>query len=476
MDFLVLSHVVEELSKLITGARLERVYQGAGGSLYFILHRSKKNYILLISPDRTLPRMHLVMAKPAAVSTPHAFVLYLRSRLSGTRVTAISLLNSDRVVEIRFSKTSTEYRLIFELTGASANLILADSSSRILSIYYLSALSERGTRALMPGLLYVLPEKKFMQPLGAASPVAGYHAENISASSPNNEADIYYKRLGAQREFTLLRTELSSNIRRELSKTDRRIIALFQDLKSADRAGEFRQAGDLILANLDRLKTGSDRADLLGYDGKTVAVVLDPKLSPTRNADRYFKKYKKAKTGHEIIVRRLREADEEALVLKTLRDHLRNAVDMNDLATIRFELVAGGYIKKKGKEKIHIEPTPSSYRKIVFHSWEILVGKGALGNDYITSKIAHADDLWLHAEGMPGSHVLVKNPHSAADIPVEVLLKAAALAAYYSKGRNADKVSVTYTRAKFVRKPKGAKPGLVMLMERKSIMVKPEGQ
>ena len=182
------------------------------------------------------------------------------------------------------------------------------------------------------------------------------------------------------------------------------------------------------------------------------------------------------KTGHEIIVRRIREADEEALLLKSLRDHLRDAGDMNDLATIRSELVAGGYIKKKGKEKIHIEPTPLSYRKIVFHSWEILVGKGALGNDYITSKIAHADDLWLHAEGMPGSHVLVKNPHSAADIPVEVLLKAAALAAYYSKGRNADKVSVTYTRAKFVRKPKGAKPGLVMLMERKSIMVKPEGQ
>ena len=175
MDFLLLSHVVEELSILVTGARLERVYQGARGSLYFILHHGKKNYILLISPDRTLPRLHLVTAKPAAVSTPHTFVLYLRSRLYGTRVSAISLLNSDRVVEIRFSKTLTEYHLIFELTGASANLILADSSSRILSIYYLNALSEHGARALMPGLRYIPPEKKFMQPLGATSPVDEYH-------------------------------------------------------------------------------------------------------------------------------------------------------------------------------------------------------------------------------------------------------------------------------------------------------------
>jgi predicted ribosome quality control (RQC) complex YloA/Tae2 family protein len=101
------------------------------------------------------------------------------------------------------------------------------------------------------------------------------------------------------------------------------------------------------------------------------------------------------------------------------------------------------------------------------------VGKSALGNDYITMKLARPDDLWLHAEGMPGSHVLIRNP-GRDDIPQDVFMKAAALAAFYSKGRKAAKVPVTYARARFVKKPKGAKPGLVMLLERKVVMVVPE--
>ena len=101
------------------------------------------------------------------------------------------------------------------------------------------------------------------------------------------------------------------------------------------------------------------------------------------------------------------------------------------------------------------------------------MGKSAAGNDHLTMKLARPDDLWLHAEGMPGSHVIVRNPN-ALIIPPDVLVKAASLAAFHSKGRNAGKVPVTYTRAGLVKKPKGAKPGLVMLQERKSLMVIPE--
>jgi predicted ribosome quality control (RQC) complex YloA/Tae2 family protein len=101
------------------------------------------------------------------------------------------------------------------------------------------------------------------------------------------------------------------------------------------------------------------------------------------------------------------------------------------------------------------------------------VGKSASGNDHITTKLARPDDLWLHAEGMPGSHVLVRNP-GRADIPQDVFMKAAALAAFYSKGRKAAKVPVTYARARFVKKPKGAKPGLVTLSKRNTVMAVPE--
>ena len=105
--------------------------------------------------------------------------------------------------------------------------------------------------------------------------------------------------------------------------------------------------------------------------------------------------------------------------------------------------------------------------------WEILVGKSAAGNDYITMKLARPDDLWLHAEGMAGSHVVIRNP-GKRDIPEGVLKKAASLAAYYSKGKNSTKVPVAYTRAAYVHKPKGAAPGSVVLGSRRTMMAAPE--
>jgi predicted ribosome quality control (RQC) complex YloA/Tae2 family protein len=465
MNHELLSSIVEELSSLITNARVERVYQGSGGGIYVLLQRDRKKCILLLSPDCSLPRLHLVSDKPAADATPHSFVLYLRSHVTGAKVVQVALLNQDRVVEIRFGRQEIEYRLVFELIGTSANLILTDSSSNILAVYYPGTLSANPVRTLMPGFQYALPDKKRINESRKDLP-------NIATDSPNKEAESLYHRLIEQRTRLLVRQELQACIRKALSKIERRVAALSRDLQSADQAEQYRQAGDLVLANLDRLKTGMEEADLAGYDGTSVRVQLDPKLSPARNAERLFKKYKKAKAGHAIITQRLHQSKKEASSLTSLQSNLEQARDEHDLAEVRSALVAKGYLKSKGKEKVPLQPA-TPYRTIFFRDWEILVGKGAKGNDLISTKIARPDDLWLHAEGMPGSHVLVKNPEKR-DIPAEVLVKAAALAAYYSKGKTAGKVSVTYTRAGLVKKPKGAKPGLVTISERKSIMVKPE--
>lgn len=474
MNFELLSSVVEELSFLITGARVERVYQGIGGGMYIVLNRDRKKFILLLSPDRTLPRLHLVSEKTAASSSPHTFVLYLRSHLAGTRVSKIALMNQDRLVEIRFNAPDAEYRLVFELFGASANIILTDSSLKILAVFYQSMVAEHAVRLLIPGLVYTLPEKKAIRKSGKSLRVDEALPKSLANSSLNRNAETFYQRLKEQKELVSHRMELSSCIRKGLSKTERRISALSKDLDSTDRAEEYKQAGNLVLANLNRLKTGMEQVDLIGYDGHTVAVSLDPKLSPSRNADRFFRKYKKAKTGHDIIPQRLQQAEDEESYLKSLQSQLEQAEE-DDFINIRSSLVAKGYLKRRGKEKgkARAEPGSPGYRTIIFRAWEILVGKGAKGNDYITTRIARPDDLWLHAEGMPGSHVLVKNP-KRIEVPADVLVKAAALAAFYSKGKTAGKVAVTYTRAGLVKKPRGAKPGLVTLKERKSIMVRPE--
>jgi predicted ribosome quality control (RQC) complex YloA/Tae2 family protein len=325
---------------------------------------------------------------------------------------------------------------------------------------------------LLPGLLYSAPEKPLITGSRGADRSPGF---DVGPSS-NRAAEVYYERLIEQRQIRTLSTELSSLIKKNLSRTDRLVTALSEDLQAADRIAEYRQAGDLILAHLKDLRTGMEKADLTGYDGNTVSVILDPKRSPSRNAELYFKKYKKARTGRDIISARLLQATDEAACLKSRLIDLEQAKDADALIAIRSELAAKGYYGKKPTQsgrKTQQGAAPPAIRRVLFNGWEIMVGKSAAGNDHLTMKIARPDDLWLHAEGLPGSHVLIRNPN-AGDVPPDVLVKAAALAAFHSKGRYAGKVPVTYTRAGLVKKPKGAKPGLVQLLERKSLMVKPE--
>jgi predicted ribosome quality control (RQC) complex YloA/Tae2 family protein len=471
MNFQILSLVVEELDDLLTNARVERVYQGSEGGFYILLNRERKKFILLLSPDRSISRLHLVSAKPAARNPPHGFILFLRSHVSGARVTGVGLVNQDRVVEIRFSRQGKEYRLIFELFGSSANLVLLDPLSTTLAVYNPVPPAEEAARPLLPGLRYSAPEKPRTIGFQKSDLSIGFDA----GPSPNRAAELYYERLIEQRHIATLRTELCSRIKRDLAKTVRLMNALSGDLQSADRVDEYRQAGDLVLAHLKELKTGMERADLTGYDGRTVAVILDPRRSPSGNAELYFKKYKKARTGRDIIAARLRQSADQASYLKSLLNDVEHAHLVDALMSIRSRLVADGRLEKMPvpNKKPRQGTASPAIRKITFNGWEILVGKSAAGNDHLTMKLARPDDLWLHAEGMPGSHVLVRNPN-AGIVPPDVLVKAAALAAFHSKGRNAGKVPVTYTRAGLVKKPKGAKPGLVTLRERKSLMVKPE--
>jgi len=468
MRYETLLPVVEELAHVLHGARVDRVLQGKDRHLYLFLRNAGKNFTLLISPDRSLPRMHLVSLKPQAAVDPHPFVLNLRSRLGGARVTGMALLNQDRVVDVRFTRLDEQYHLIFELTGPSTNLFFMDADSRIISCFYPVAVSEPASRLLLPGALYVLPGKKPFNRPGKTVP-----GKEV-ALSPNRSAEAHYEHLAEEQQARAITSSLRSSITKALARVERRRAALVSDLETARQSEEYRLKGDLVLANLRQLETGMSSADLAGYDGTRTTVQLDPRRTPARNAELYFKKYKKAKAGMPFITTRLREAEEEAAHLRSLLDELEQAVDLDTLTGIRSGFFDRGYAKQGARTKQTASSDPlSGINKTVFRGWEILVGRSAAGNDRLTTKLARPDDLWLHAEGLPGSHVLIRNP-GKAEIPSDILVKAASLAAANSKGKAADKVPVTYTFARFVKKPKGAKPGLVTLSQRKTIMVKPE--
>ncbi|HSB34874.1 MAG TPA: NFACT family protein [Nitrospirota bacterium] len=466
MDYDMLVPVVEELSSFLTGARVERALQGEDGGLYLLFRKDRKNFAVLLSPDRSLPRLHLVSRKPRSASDPHPLVLNLRRRLPGGRLAHITLLNDDRVVEFHFVKNDAEYHLIFELTGSSSNLYFSDADLRILAVYHAAPAKGKARRMLIPGVPYVLPQKKArIAPQGVLA--------SAGQGSPNERAESYYRGLAIQRQTTALRTELRSSLAKDLKRVERRRAAIEEDLRAAQRAETYRQKGDLILANLGKLKTGMVSAKLSGYDGVQTVIELDARLTPKENAESHFRKYKKAKAGLPLIEERMRRTDEEITDIRTRIAELEQAGD-DDLLLLRQSGTRGAPTAETGhKEFLRKPPGVSGIRKVLYRGWEILVGVNAAANDELSVKLARPDDLWLHAEGLPGSHILVRNPRKG-EIPSEILLKAAGIAAMHSKGKTAAKVAVAYTYARFVRKPKGAKPGLVHLTRRRTVMVKPD--
>ena len=478
MEYSLLQQVAYELSEVISGARVERVYQGAGSALYIVLRKNRKDHVLLLSPDPALPRLHLVTTKPAAAKAAAGFVQYLRKHVTGSTIAGVALVNQDRVFEVIFRAQDMTMRLIFELFGPAAHLLLTDETFTIRSIYRPRPLTGNEKRVLLPGMVYSPPTrpektKDGHQPRSLSTGRSSQKQK--SALSANREAERHYARLLDQKRRTDIRAQLTSVIKKALVKAERRIAALDRDRATAEKASSYRQSGELILANLKSIQQGMGSIELTGYDGQAVTIVLNPRNAPTVNAEKYFKKYKKAKAGIEIIMRRLGDSRDEAALLRGMRSSLEAGEETVSLEAIRDQLTAKGYIKKseRARAKGTSRASHPAYRTYVASGWEILIGKSAASNDYITMKIAQPDDLWLHAESMPGSHVVVRNPEHR-DIPREILAKAASLAAYYSKGRGSGKVAIAYTRARFVKKPKGAKPGTVTLAERKTVMAVPE--
>lgn len=475
MDYSILSTVVHELEGVVTGCRVERLYGDAAGNIRIIFIRNRKKLPLLLSPDRALPRLHLESKKPADSAGPSVFVQYLRSRLSGSIVSGVGLLNEDRIAVLHFKKAGQEYRLIFELFGHSANLLLIDRASTILAVYRPVPPGQDVIRPLAAGMPYTPPEKPEQSERLRGSDLSEDIKESASEGDfpVNNLVEEWYGKLVRQRRQEYLRRQIFSTLKHALAWADRKVRAIEQDYRSAGQAEEYRRAGELILGNMKSITRGLETVDLADFEGQTFTVALDPQLSPALNAERYFRKYKKAKAGIGRISGRLAAAREELSALQKLSAELDAAADIDLLSDLHEKVSRTGTAaaraagsRKKGTQTVPV------YRTFEVSGWEILVGRSAAGNDELTMKLARPEDVWLHAEGIPGSHVLIRS-RAGADIPQTVLLRAASLAARFSRGKSETKVPVTYTRAKFVKKPRGAKPGAVTLSRRRTIVVKP---
>jgi predicted ribosome quality control (RQC) complex YloA/Tae2 family protein len=271
--------------------------------------------------------------------------------------------------------------------------------------------------------------------------------------------------------------KLSRIIQRGLKRLRHRAKKIEDDRAQAGRSEEFRRCGELLTLNKDRVKKGQSSIRLTDeFDPRRpeIEMSLDPKHSATRNAQIYFKKYKKAKDALSVIEKRRSETEDRVSNLEQMAEQLETPGQNADFEAIRRSLTQLGLLKEPKTSPTRGKQKEISGRTFLTKSGcEILVGRNNKENDYLTFKLARPDDLWFHAQDVPGSHVLLRRKDKRTEPSSLEVKEAAQVAAYYSKARGEKKAAVVYTQAKYVRKPRKGKPGLALVEREKSIAVQP---
>ena len=300
--------------------------------------------------------------------------------------------------------------------------------------------------------------------------------EHRGFESVSEGVKSFIGRASRSRTFHTEKNELLDSIKKELDRTRRSLEAAGAGSRESLRADEYERMGRLVMENLRRVEEGADRIVVsvpaaAGREASSLAIALNPALTPARNAQEYFGKAKKARVAETETVGRLRRLKSKGEVLGELLGELESAADMDQVTAIR---------KKHARlTKTNVTPvrgaddSPLPFRTFeVAGGFKVLTGKSSAGNDLLTTRYAKPNDLWFHARGASGSHTVLK-VEKGQHVPKEAIRAAAAIAAYYSKMRNASNVPVAYCERKYVHKPRGAPPGTVTLEREEIVFVNP---
>lgn len=257
-----------------------------------------------------------------------------------------------------------------------------------------------------------------------------------------------------------------------LDRSRKKYDLQLKQLKDTEKREKYKVYGELIHTYGYGLEENAKKLEALNYyTNEMISIPLDPQLTPQENAQKYFDKYNKLKRTFEALTELTKETKEEILHLESVSTSLDIATSEDDLAQIKEELIQFGYIKKRQlNKKAKIKSKPFHY--ISSDGYHIYVGKNNFQNEELTFKFAVGNDWWFHAKGMPGSHVIVKT--NGDELPDRTFEEAGRLAAYYSKGRENDKVEIDYLEKKNVKKPNGSKPGFVVYYTNYSLVASPD--
>lgn len=471
MNEKTLDIVVKEITPQIVGQKFGRIFplSKLNFAIDFRLHDG--NY-LFISLESFAPRLYLIKRRLRELEkqsiNPHPFILLLKKKLSNAIVQEISKDKDERIVRFKLPADDEieglkDYSFVVQLTGRSANLFLLDENEFILD----SLRENQGDGQINAS--------KF------SSPVREIERRETDELFPQNQfptlseaLDDHYQKLETEKLFEAQAKSAQAKLKQEIAKREKLQKKLLLDLENHGEAEKWKRLGDLLLANLAdavRIDETVLVVDYFDENTPTIEIEVEPNLSLTEAAEKFFKRYTKARNAQIELKKRLETIAEELNELQQKKTELEQAIADKNLTDYLPENTETKPLKNKEKRD---DSFKGARRFISSDGFEILVGKASKDNDHLTFRIAKSLDFWLHAADYGGSHVVVRNPNRANEIPHKTLIEAAELAAFFSQAKEQPKVAVNYTQKKFVNKPKGAVAGLVSLSSFKTILVEPK--
>ncbi|MBP3856064.1 MAG: NFACT family protein [Ruminiclostridium sp.] len=310
-------------------------------------------------------------------------------------------------------------------------------------------------------------------------PVEQYGAEMVETrfASPSELIDRFFGERAVADRVKQRSGDLLKTIMNIYERISRKVEVQKQELRDCAEKERFRLMGDILSANLYRVEKGMTELTAEDYiNGGEITIKLDVRLTPAQNAQKLYTEYKKLDTAEKMLTKLIAQGEKELSYIDSVFDAASRvgsgAGSESAIYEIKQELISTGYIRSAKTERS--AKAPKAAPPLRFRSsdgFEILVGRNNLQNDRLTLKTARPEDMWLHTQNIPGSHIIIRAEGS--DIPDSTIVEAAQLAATCSKGRSGTKIPVDYTFARYVKKPGGAKPGMVIFVNNRTILVDP---
>lgn len=479
MDEQTLSRIVNEIGPQLVGRRLGKVFQLSRTALAFDF---RTGLYLFLSVEPASPRLYLIarhtreLEKQSQASSP--LIYAIKKHLGGATLLSVDKDEDERVVRFSFSVMDElgethKRRLIAQLTGRTANLLLLDEESRIIDT--LRAARGEGQEI---GERYQPPPAHVQK-----SSTAGHMTlEQGSFASLSEAADDYYLGLEAARAFAARTAAARARLHKVITQRRKLQQHLTRDLAAHGDADEHKRTGELLLANIATAERRGNTVMVTDYYAQgtpRIELEVDENSTLQEAAAKSFVRYAKAKRAAAEINVRLAALEKELASLEAQRVELESIIDAGseaDLALFDGEKSEQTATPPTARSKKALaESVPGARRYRSSDGYEILVGRAARDNDHLTFRVARPHDLWLHAADYPGSHVVVRNS-TRKEIPHRTIVEAAQLAAAFSQAKRDAKVDVHYTQRKFLAKPKGAAPGLVRMSSFRTITVEPRDE